>query len=74
MLEKDRSTDSDISIENPKELVDVNMSHFLDKRLKEIEDENRVRQLRESYTETKSKNFRLKPNFFEKFLKTIFMK
>lgn len=73
MLEKDRSTDSDISIENPKELVDVDMSHFLDKRLKEIEDENRVRQLRESYANSEPKNFYFKPSFFHKFLKTIGM-
>ena len=34
--------------------TDVNMSHILDTRLKQIEDENRVYQLRQDFANSKS--------------------
>jgi hypothetical protein len=54
-LEKDNSIDTiktDFS-EEEQYIPDVNISHFLDNRLKQIEDENRVNQLRFEYANSK---------------------
>lgn len=54
--------------------METNISKILDKRLKEIEDENKVKRLRQSYAESKTKKVQLKSNFFHKFIKTFFVK
>ena len=51
--------------------IEINMSQILNQRLKEIEDENRVRELRNAYANSKSDSKAEQPNFASNFFLNV---